>query len=283
MPNGKYTIRIMNRSEVDLAIAWAATEGWNPGLRDAECFYAADPQGFLVGLIGGQPIASISAVKYGSKFGFLGSFLVAREHRGRGYGVPLWEAGLAHLEGRTIGLNAAPAQQTNYARSGFVVADTFIRYEGVGGGKPPEEAGIVPLSAIPFDELLAYDEPFLPGGRPRFLRCWIDQPGSTALGVRLNGGLAGYGVVRAACSGWKVGPLFADTPGLAESLFGTLKAHVPEGSSLFVDPPTANPAALELVKRHGMVVVAQAVRMYKGGRPDLPMNRLFGGTTLELG
>ncbi|HLA33082.1 MAG TPA: GNAT family N-acetyltransferase, partial [Pseudomonas sp.] len=31
----------MTRAEVDLAIDWAAAEGWNPGLHDADCFYAA--------------------------------------------------------------------------------------------------------------------------------------------------------------------------------------------------------------------------------------------------
>ncbi|MDP2934013.1 MAG: GNAT family N-acetyltransferase, partial [bacterium] len=40
------TIRPMVRTELDLAIEWAASEGWNPGLQDANCFYAADPEGF---------------------------------------------------------------------------------------------------------------------------------------------------------------------------------------------------------------------------------------------
>ncbi len=32
--------------ELDGAIERAATEGWNPGLRDADVFYAVDPRGF---------------------------------------------------------------------------------------------------------------------------------------------------------------------------------------------------------------------------------------------
>ena len=67
-----YTIRTMTRQEIDIAIDWAAAEGWNPGLHDADCFYAADPHGFLIGLLGDEPIATISAVKYGASFGFLG-------------------------------------------------------------------------------------------------------------------------------------------------------------------------------------------------------------------
>ena len=39
----------MRREEVAFAIDLAAREGWNPGLHDAECFFAADPDGFLIG------------------------------------------------------------------------------------------------------------------------------------------------------------------------------------------------------------------------------------------
>ena len=35
-------IRPMRRADLDIAIDWAAAEGWNPGLDDAEAFLAAD-------------------------------------------------------------------------------------------------------------------------------------------------------------------------------------------------------------------------------------------------
>src|SRR3712207_6914266 len=31
---------------------WAAAEGWNPGLRDADAFWAADPDGFMLAELG---------------------------------------------------------------------------------------------------------------------------------------------------------------------------------------------------------------------------------------
>ena len=48
-----YAIRPMARDELSIALDWAAAEGWNPGLHDAPCFLAADPQGFLLGLLDG--------------------------------------------------------------------------------------------------------------------------------------------------------------------------------------------------------------------------------------
>ena len=40
-------VRNMARTEVDDLIDWAAREGWNPGLHDAELFWSADPQAFI--------------------------------------------------------------------------------------------------------------------------------------------------------------------------------------------------------------------------------------------
>ena len=69
--NGVPIIRPMTRDDVDFAIRLAAKEGWNPGLSDAECFYAADPEGFFVSELNGELIATISAVRYKDDYGFV--------------------------------------------------------------------------------------------------------------------------------------------------------------------------------------------------------------------
>ena len=283
MQKSSYTIRAMTRQEVDIAIDWAAAEGWNPGLYDADCFYAADPNGFLIGLLGDEPIATVSVVKYGDSFGFLGFYIVKPEYRGKGYGIQIWNAGLALLRGHTIGLDGVVAQQDNYKKSGFTLAYRNIRYQGTGGGHFQANSGIVPLSTLPFDDICTYDKPFFPDNRMQFLRYWIDQPQSTALGILRNRKLAGYGVLRICRSGYKVGPLFADSPEFAEHLFLDLNSHASGGAPIFLDTPAVNSAAVDLVKRHNMIVAFETARMYAGKSPDLPINRLFGVTTFELG
>ena len=90
MENGNYVIRTMQRDEVDIAVAWAADEGWNPGLHDAESYYRADPNGFFIGLLDDKPIAVISAIKYDASFGFLGFYIVKPQYRNQGYGIQIW-------------------------------------------------------------------------------------------------------------------------------------------------------------------------------------------------
>lgn len=76
MRNWNITIRVITLHELETVMEWAAAEGWNPGLNDADCFYRAAPQGFLIGLLNNVPVATISVVKYGANFGFLGLYFV---------------------------------------------------------------------------------------------------------------------------------------------------------------------------------------------------------------
>ena len=64
-------------------------------------------------------------------FAFLGFYIVKPELRGRGYGLRLWQAGMARLGNRIVGLDEVIAQQENYKRSGFVLAHRNIRFGGV--------------------------------------------------------------------------------------------------------------------------------------------------------
>lgn len=283
MQNRHYAIRSMNREEVDYAINWATSEGWNPGLHDASCFYQADPEGFLIGLLGDEPVACISVVKNGTTFGFLGFYIVKPEYRGKGYGLSIWNAGMTRLQSRTVGLDGVIAQQENYKKSEFRLAYRNIRYEGSSRGDYFSDSDIVELNSIPFESVAEYDKLFFPDDRKIFLKCWINQKEGTALGIMNAGKLSGYGVIRRCRKGYKIGPLFSDTPIYAEKLFSALQATIPVGEPVFLDIPEVNQGALNLVNRHNMHVVFETARMYTGNPPDLPLQKIYGITTFELG
>lgn len=278
-----FTVRRMQRAEVDLAIEWAAAEGWNPGLHDAECFYAADPDGFLIGYLGEEPIGCISIVAYDDSFGFLGLYIVRPAFRGKGFGLKLWQAGMAYLDMRNIGLDGVVAQQPNYKKSGFHLAYRNIRYEGVGrttqSAAAPE---LVSLSSLPFEQLCAYDSVLFPVSRPRFLRCWLAQPQATGFAALQGSEIAGYGLLRPCRRGYKIGPLFADNDHLADTLLQALSGCAVD-APIFLDVPETNPAAVMLAQRHGMHAVFETARMYTRQVPPLPIERIFGVTTFELG
>ena len=102
-------IRPVDAAAFQAAIDWAAAEGWNPGLDDLPVFHAADPGGYFIGYRGDVAVSSISVVRYGTDFGFLGFYIVRPDHRGCGIGMATWNAGMDHLDGRTVGLDGVVA------------------------------------------------------------------------------------------------------------------------------------------------------------------------------
>jgi hypothetical protein len=147
-------IRVMRPEEIAIAIDWAAAEGWNPGLADAECFKTVDPAGFLIGELDGAAAATISCVNYDERFAFLGFYIVRADLRGRGHGLRIWNAAIAHAGARTIGR--------------FELAYANIRYGGSIGSLSAPPADIVPLTDVPFATVEADDVFSAP--RTAFLR-----------------------------------------------------------------------------------------------------------------
>jgi len=275
-----YRIRTMSRSELELAIGWARDEGWNPGLHDATPFHAADPEGFLVGLLDGRPISSIAVVRYGETFGFLGFYIVIPEERGRGYGHRLWQAGMARLTGRLVGLDGVPAQQDNYRRSGFELAYRNIRY---GGTAPSGRAdGLRDARTVPFEQLVAIDARLFPAPRPGFLAGWISLPESRALAAVDDGELRGIGVRRRCGIGHKIGPLYAASRAIAERLFDGLCEGI-AGEPVFLDVPEPNAEAVALAEGRDLGPAFETSRMYTGPAPNIELTQLYGVMTFELG
>ncbi|KGF72051.1 GCN5 family acetyltransferase [Neosynechococcus sphagnicola sy1] len=275
-------IRPMHLPDLQTAVAWAAEEGWNPGLHDAASFWATDPRGFFVGELDGQPISCISAVAYDDTFGFIGFYIVHPQWRGQGYGWQTWQHAMNYLGDRTIGLDGVVAQQDNYRKSGFSLAYRNIRYQGEFPQIHQTSEAVMPASVLPFEQLLAFDAQFFPVPRPVFLKAWIQQQGSVGLVKQVSDRILGYGVIRPCQVGWKIGPLFALDAATAEQLFRSLVTYA-QGATCFLDVPELNPAALHLAKTYQMTPMFETARMYTNACPTSAISGIFGVTTFELG
>jgi ribosomal protein S18 acetylase RimI-like enzyme len=277
------TPRTLTAEEAATAVEWAAAEGWNPGLSDLSCFLAQDPALFLGVEEGGRLASVISATRYGADFGFIGFYIARPEARGRGLGWQAWQAAMARLSGRLVGLDGVVAQQANYRKSGFSLAWNNIRFGGVPVGVSASGEGVVEAASVPFAALAALDRSVFPAEREVFLRAWLAAPGHVALAVVRDGAVAGFGVIRPAREGHKIGPLVAEDRGVAERLLAALLARVPAGGAVFLDVPEPRRDAVALAEGLGLAPVFETARMYTGPAPALRLERLYGVTTFELG
>jgi len=277
------SIKPMTLSDLEVALGWARDEGWNPGLDDAAAFYAQDPGGFLMGWLGTVRIGCISVVRYGSDFAFLGLNIVHPAHRGKGYGKAIWDAGIAGAAGRTIGLDGVVAQQDNYRKSCFALAHKSVRWGGALRGLVTTRSFVRPIGEADLAAVLAYDRRHVAADRERFMTAWLAPSSSRHTeGYFEDEALRGYGTIRRCVDGWKIGPLFADTPAIAETLLATLVTPA-ASDMLFIDIPEPNRAAVEMARRLGLTPAFETARMYRGTAPELPLDEIFGITTLELG
>ncbi|WP_229328015.1 GNAT family N-acetyltransferase, partial [Streptomyces sp. UNOC14_S4] len=262
---------------------WAADEGWNPGTGDLPCFHPTDPDGFFIGRLGDTVVSAVSIVTYSPEYAFLGYYLVHPDHRGQGLGLATWRAAFPHAGTRTVGLDAVPAQQATYGRAGFTPAYTTVRYAGRPEGTAARAADVVPVTEEHLDAVAGYDRACFPADRRAFVTRWLRAEHHTAYVHLRDGAVAGYGVIRPARDGKRIGPLFADSPEGAAALFDALAAHVGPGEEAAVDIPEPHRAATALAESRGLTPRSHTVRMYTGPVPPADEGRSFGVTTLELG
>ena len=275
-------IRTMTAADMARALDWAAAEGWNPGLADADAVRASDPAGCLMAYVGDQPAASITVVACGSDQAFLGLYIAAPAFRGRGIGFALWQAGLAHAGARSIGLDGVVARQGDYARSGFVLQHRNIRWSGLSTASPPLDPRLARVGRGLLPAVQAYDAAVTGWDRARFVETWCLEGDRRAVALVEDGAVRGYAVVRRCRQGHKVGPLFADDAADADLLLRALAAPL-RGEEIILDVPEPNDAALELAERHGLSPAFETARMVRGAPPDVRHCSIFGITTFELG
>jgi hypothetical protein len=260
-------IRTLDRAEVGTLVGWAAAEGWNPGVGDATAFHTADPDGFLGAFVDGEMVAGISGVAYGEGFGFIGLYICKPGHRGHGYGRAVWDAAMARLGSRVVGLDGVPEQQANYRRMGFLPAYKTVRMTG-----RPQDLGAAAIAVVEATQIAAIDAACFPAPRIAFLAEWIKSPRRV---LALEGG---YGAVRSCASDQKIGPLFAPDTTTALRLLGALSTE-----TVSIDVPVARASFLNALAEAGWSASFSTTRMYRNGSLGPASPQVFGITTLELG
>jgi hypothetical protein len=281
-------IRRLKSFEFPNAVEWAAKEGWNPGLADAEVFFNTDPEGFWAAFDKKDMTAVISAVQYSSDFGFVGFYICREDRRGTGLGYKLWQTVLNDSVLKTIGLDGVVDQQDNYRKSGFEFAHRNVRYGGVVAADTtaaaPDDIFALGVHDIAIVDAFEQTCDLFPESRIEFLRGWLGNEKHTAVALRGPMGLRGYGVIRPCRDGHKIGPLFAGNADDAKTLFNALlAARADQDSKVYLDVPEPNEAAVILARSHDMQPEFETARMYRGPVPDLNLDMIFGISSFELG
>lgn len=280
------TFKKLDFSGLQTLVSWAAKEGWNPGLHDSKAFWATDPNGFYGYYYKNQLIGGGSIVSYDKNFGFMGFFIVLPEFRSKGIGRKLWykrrDKLMSRLKpGSTIGMDGVIDMQKFYAKGGFKISFRDERYE-VTGSSFNIDSNISLINNKDLHQIADYDQQYFGTSRINFLKSWLILPQSNAFKHMSNNYVTGYAVIRKANTGFKIGPLFAESYEIAENLFKACLNYA-SYEKVYIDIPVINKSAVELIKRFNAHYVFECARMYHGSPPEINTNNVYGITTFELG
>lgn len=272
-------LRQMTPDELVTVLDWAAEEGWNPGLDDAPAFFAADPLGFFVAEVAGQPVAAISVVNHTPEFAFLGLYLCRPAYRGRGIGLALWRHAIAHAGARIIGLDGVPDQQDNYLKSGFQRFGATSRYSGrVTGTDMPDCRAATRDDAA---QLIALEAAASGVAKPAYLSAWFrDTDTRRSFCLIREGRVAGLATVRQCRDGAKIGPLVAPDAGSARAL--VQQAAAVFDGPVILDVPATAQVLDTLCQSIGLTPSFSTARMYRGAFAP-PAAHCYAVGSLELG
>ncbi len=280
-----FSFGVMQDHEADELNDWAKKEGWNPGLSDQIVARQFDREAFIALRKNNELVGGGSIISYDGLYGFMGLFIMRVDYRGQGLGAKLWCYRRDRLIGRlqstaAIGMDGVFNMAPFYARGGFSLAHRDLRYEGIAKGYKSSEVRV--LNNIPFETLDAYDKKHFPVPRSAFIKAWISQPGVMGYAIFKHDHLVGYGVARPCHQGYKIGPLFADSTDIAESILSSLLAEI-KGEKVQIDIPEPNQSALKLATNFGLVESFGCARMYRGNVNPVPIKNIYSVTSYEFG
>ncbi|KAJ3114663.1 hypothetical protein HDU96_001807 [Phlyctochytrium bullatum] len=304
------TIRNLDRSTFpQVCVSWADEQQWNPGKSDVDTFPLADPNGMFAGYVDGEAVSCVTAMKYEKNVGFVGYYIVHNaSDRGKGYGLQIFKNAMAYLgPDCNMGLDGVVEQQKNYERSGFKKVWDNIRFHG---SRPQAEFSVpslpstlaaLELTNAVSDATIAavqeYESIYSGCKRPLdFFRAWLNHPvistvlivDATAAGGPTSAAqIKGFGSIRPATTGFRIGPLYATSPEVASVISAMLANKATAGQAVFADVCMANTAAPKVFEGVGLSGVGGFVtgRMWSKGRPieEDAVKGVFGVMTLEIG
>lgn len=244
----------------------AVQEGWVCDRWELEFLLPAFPAGCLVWRNGSQPIAFVTAIKYG-RSGWIGNLIVSPHLRGRGTGSTLTRVALTALEtagAKTIWLTASTAGRPIYEKLGFKTVDTVYRWRGKGIAGSTAVHTSLDLAAIKAIDRAGWgdyrDSIFasIEGKCDRFSAC------------------DGFLCRHSYADGVQFGPWGCLTPKTAQWLLEHALQSSEVMTDTFLDMPEGNRAGAKLLTLSGFRVAGNTLLMYRGTPPTYRPELIYG-------
>lgn len=286
------TTKYMELNDFKIVRRWCEKENWNPGLHDIFIYYQLGKDDHSLFFENNRPISAISLVKYSPVFFTIGSFIVKENYRKKGYGAATWKKALSRLDNHpdaTVLLYAVKKQINRYKKHGFQAQYTNKRWNLTFKTRSllTHSPYLKKITITLVKEISAYDKHVFSCSRARIFTELCRHPGIEGFVFKADNVIQGYGIIRPCLTGYRIGPLIADSPEIAQCLLTKLLS-VSGSEPTIIDIPDCNPQGEQLMKSVGAARDKDydTIAMIKGEVPPEykgNISKNYGIFSLEIG
>ncbi len=288
-------IEIRNMTASDLAdadrIFCSAFESPTSRIEDISLYFEIQPEGRFIGLVDGEPVATVAAIDYGP-FAYIGSMGVLKEWQRHGLGRAMMDYVLEWLDRKGCPvsvLDASPFGYPLYAQLGFEIDELTRQYKLAADPTSPRsepEAGgerrgnVRPMVAADLPVISGLDTPIFGANREKVLaRLFQDLYGRAFVAENDKGELTGYMFAKPL----GIGPFVAQrVEDAAELLETALSLHYDDLPAIRI--PSTNIDGIALIERLGFQELRALPHMRRGGTgPVGDHARLYGLYSYAIG
>lgn len=265
--------RQMQFSEIEAGLSFCRAANWNQLRRDWELLLELSPDGCRIALHENQIVGTVTAVRYGGRFGWIGMMLVSPTLRRQGIGRQLMQQAIDLLQSEdTVKLDATPVGRELYLTLDFIDEYRLSRMATTvsGAGLMSSSARLMMADDLP--KLRAMDYENFGADRYQLLE-WIrsDAP-EYAWVVDGADGVRGYCLGRHGHDYEHLGPVIATDCETAQQLVSAcLREHI--GKPFLLDASLWDEEWLQWLTAIGFAKQRPFYRMYRGtnrfpGKPE---------------
>ena len=270
-----FSIRPMTVHDIPAGLRLCRVSRWNQLASDWQQLLALNPNGARVAVVDGRVVASVAALDYDARFGWVAMVLVDPAHRRQGLGTAMLTAGLellAHLP--LVRLDATPAGYPIYRARGFEEEYRLVRMERGVSDRVAAAARVGVRRMTPADHaaIAAWDLDVF-GASRRLLIEWLAAGAQSYAWVAEDAsGITGWMCGRHGFAFDHLGPIIARNHSAAAGLVGACVRASP-GVPMILDAPSDAPEWFAWLQASGFQVQRPFIRMRRGqkgiiGRPE---------------
>jgi ribosomal protein S18 acetylase RimI-like enzyme len=258
--------RTMLPGDIGAGLSLCRLSGWNQLRKDWEIFLELSPFGCRVAVYEGQVIGTVTTIKYGDDFSWIGMVLVHPTFRRQGIAKRLVDQALTILSGESnIKLDATMAGREVYLKLGFQDEYGISRMQrtGFASGNGNEEYDAREISRNDLTRIAAFDSKIFGADRMPLLESLLTAERLVALAVEKDQKLRGFCMGRAGYSHAHIGPVVANDLHTAKLLV-TAALRKCTDQPVIIDATQFNADWMKWLQSIGFSEQRSFIRMYKG-------------------